>query len=146
MALGATVYNFDVELADTDRHVYESLSLRVARHPSESEAYLVARLLAYLAEYTEGIEFSQGVSDPDEPTIAVRDLTGAITAWIDLPSQWGKTVRDQRATRGGMGIGVTEVVRGSVGRIGDPVGCARIPLVSDKLRVVLRPVSRRARR
>jgi len=84
MALTATIYNFDIELADTDRHVYESLALRVARHPSESEEYLMARLLAYLLEFAEGIEFSRGVSDPDEPTIAVRDLTGAITVWIDV--------------------------------------------------------------
>lgn len=84
MALGATIYNFDIELADADRHVYESLALRVPRHPSESEEYLVARLLAYLLEFAEGIEFSRGVSDPDEPTIAVRDFTGAITAWIDV--------------------------------------------------------------
>src|SRR5688572_7882220 len=84
MALTATIYNFDIELADTDRHVYESLALRVARHPSESEEYLVARLIAYLMEYTEGIEFSRGVSTPDEPTISVRDLTGALTTWIDI--------------------------------------------------------------
>jgi uncharacterized protein YaeQ len=84
MALGATIYNFDVELADSDRHVYESLAMRVARHPSESEEYLVTRLLAYLLEFAEGIEFSRGVSDPDEPTIAVRDLTGAIASWIDI--------------------------------------------------------------
>jgi len=84
MVLTATIYNFDIELADTDRRVYESLALRVARHPSESEEYLVARLLAYLLEFTEGIEFSRGVSDPDEPTIAVRDLTGAIKTWIDI--------------------------------------------------------------
>lgn len=84
MALGATIYNFDVELADNDRQVYESLALRVARHPSESEEYLVARLLAYLLEFTEGIEFSRGVSDPDEPTIVVRDLTGALKTWIDI--------------------------------------------------------------
>jgi uncharacterized protein YaeQ len=84
LALTATIYNFDIELADGDRHVYESLALRVARHPSESEEYLVARLLAYLMEYAEGIEFSRGVSDPDAPAIAVRDLTGAITSWIDI--------------------------------------------------------------
>lgn len=84
MAVGATIYNFDVELADSDRHVYESLALKVARHPSESEEYLVARLLAYLLEYGEGIEFSRGVSDPDEPAIALRDLTGAIKVWIDI--------------------------------------------------------------
>lgn len=84
MALTATIYNFDVDLADSDRQVYESLSLRVARHPSESEEYLVARLIAYLLEYTEGIEFSRGVSTPDEPAIAVRDLTGTLKTWIDI--------------------------------------------------------------
>jgi len=84
MALTATIYNFDVELADTDRHVYETLAVRVARHPSESEEYLIARLLAYLLEFTEGIEFSRGVSTPEEPAIAVRDLTGVIKTWIDI--------------------------------------------------------------
>ena len=84
MAVSATIYKFDIELADTDRRVYESVELRVARDPSESEEYLVARVLAYLLEFAEGIEFSRGVSNPDEPTIAVRDLTGAITTWIDI--------------------------------------------------------------
>jgi uncharacterized protein YaeQ len=84
MALTATIYTFDVDLADADRHVYESLTLRVARHPSESEEYLVARLIAYLLEFAQGIEFSRGVSSPDEPSIAIRDLTGAIRSWIDV--------------------------------------------------------------
>jgi uncharacterized protein YaeQ len=84
VALTATIHNFEIELADSDRGVYESLTLRVARHPSESEEYLVARVLAYLLEYGERIEFSRGVSDPDEPTIAIRDLTGVVTTWIDI--------------------------------------------------------------
>lgn len=85
MALGSTVYNFDIDLADSDRGVYDTLALRVARHPSESEEFLVARVLAYCLEYTDGIEFSRGgLSDPDEPPIAIRDLTGALRAWIDV--------------------------------------------------------------
>ena len=84
MALNSTLYNFDIDLSDSDRGVYESLALRVARHPSESEEYLVARVLAYLLEYAEGIEFSRGVSDPEEPTVAIRDLTGVVTTWIDI--------------------------------------------------------------
>ncbi|MGB7218560.1 MAG: YaeQ family protein [Vicinamibacterales bacterium] len=85
MALTATIHNFDIELADADRRVYESLALRVARHPSESEEYLVTRLLAYMLEFAAGIAFSAGgLSDPDEPAIAVRDLTGRIQAWIDV--------------------------------------------------------------
>jgi uncharacterized protein YaeQ len=84
VALTATIYTFDIELADADRHLYETLSLRMARHPSESEEYLVTRVLAYLLEFAEGIEFSRGVSDPEEPAISVRDLTGTITTWIDI--------------------------------------------------------------
>jgi uncharacterized protein YaeQ len=85
MALTATIYNFDIDLADADRGVYESLPLRVARHPSESEEYLLTRVLAYALEFTEGIVFSPGgVSDPDEPTIAVRDLTGRLQTWIEI--------------------------------------------------------------
>lgn len=84
MALTATIYNFDIDLADADRGVYETLALRVAQHPSESDEYLIGRVLAYVLEYREGIEFSRGVSDPDEPMISIRDLTGKIQSWIDI--------------------------------------------------------------
>lgn len=84
MALGATMHTFDVQLADTDRGVYEDFSLRVARHPSETDAYMVTRLLAYGLEYTEGIVFSEGISQTDEPAVLVRDMTGAITGWIEI--------------------------------------------------------------
>src|ERR1700722_17755146 len=77
MALGATVYNFKIELADSDRGVYAPLDLRVARHPSETEEHLLTRVLAYCLEYTEGISFSNGLSDSDRAAISVRDLTGA---------------------------------------------------------------------
>lgn len=84
MALGSTIYTFDIELADSDRAVYESLNLRVAQHPSETLDYLLTRVLAYCFEYAEGIAFSKGLSDPDEPAISVRDLTGALQAWVDI--------------------------------------------------------------
>ena len=84
MALGATMYTFDIELADSDRAVYETLNLRVAQHPSETADSLVTRVIAYCLEYAEGIAFSKGLSDPGDPAIAVRDLTGALQAWIDI--------------------------------------------------------------
>src|SRR4051812_2041356 len=84
MALTATVYNFDVQLSDVDRNVYETLALRVARHPSETEEYLVTRVLAYCLEYTEGITFSKGLAEPDEPAVVVRDLTGALRVWVEV--------------------------------------------------------------
>jgi uncharacterized protein YaeQ len=85
MALGATIYVFEIRLADADRHIYETLSLRIARHPSESAEYLLVRVLAYCLEYTEGIAFSSGgLSDPDEPALAIRDLTGVLRSWIEV--------------------------------------------------------------
>ena len=84
MALTATIYTFDIQLANVDRGVYETLALRVARHPSETEEYLVTRVLAYCLEYAEGIEFSKGLAEPDEPALAVRDLTGALRVWIEI--------------------------------------------------------------
>ena len=87
MATGATLYNFDIDLADADRSVYETLALRLARHPSESEEYLVTRVLAYALEHAEGIAFSTGgLSDPDEPALTVRDRTGALRVWIEVGS------------------------------------------------------------
>ena len=84
MALTATIYSFEIGLADVDRGVYESLALRVARQPSETAEYLLTRVLAYCLEYAEGIAFSRGLADPDEPALAVRDLTGALQVWIEI--------------------------------------------------------------
>jgi uncharacterized protein YaeQ len=85
MATGATIYNIDIDLADADRNVYETLALRVARHPSESAEYLLTRVLAYALEFEEGIAFSTGgLSDPDDPALTVRDLTGALRSWIEI--------------------------------------------------------------
>ena len=124
MALGATIYTFDIDLADSDRAVYESLNLRVAQHPSETPDYLVTRVLAYCLEFGEGIGFSKGLSDPDEPAIFVRDLTGVLQVWVDIglpeperlhraskaaprvavyshkdPAQWATRIREARIHR-----------------------------------------------
>src|SRR5437764_14081130 len=84
VALASTIYNVSVDLNDVDRGVYESLALRLAMHPSETMEYMATRLLAYCLEYTEGIEMTSGLSDGDEPAIVVRDLTGRLTAWIEI--------------------------------------------------------------
>ena len=85
MSLTATIYTFEIDLADHDRQVYDTLFVRAARHPSESEEYLWTRVLAFAAEHVEGIEFSRGgLSEPDEPAIVVRDLTGTVTSWIEV--------------------------------------------------------------
>ncbi|WP_328404680.1 MULTISPECIES: YaeQ family protein [unclassified Nocardia] len=85
MALSATLHNFAVQLADVDRDVYQDLELRIARHPSETAEYMLTRLLAYCLEYQDGIAFSDGgISATDEPAVLVRDLTGRLTAWIEV--------------------------------------------------------------
>jgi uncharacterized protein YaeQ len=84
MALTATVYSFEIALSDVDRGVYETLSLRAALHPSEAVDHMLARVLAYCLEYEEGIAFSKGVSDGDEPPVAVRGPDGRIKAWIEV--------------------------------------------------------------
>ncbi|HMC56086.1 MAG TPA: YaeQ family protein [Gemmatimonadaceae bacterium] len=84
MALTATVYTFEVQLSDVDRGVYETFSMKVAQQPSETDEYMIARVLAYCLEYREGITFSKGLAEPDEPAIAVRDLTGTMLVWVDI--------------------------------------------------------------
>jgi uncharacterized protein YaeQ len=98
MALGSTVYHFEVELSDVDRATYASLDLRLARHPSESLRYLLTRTLAYCLSYEEGIAFSKGgLSASEEPPVAVWDATGALRAWIDVGSPSAK--RLHKATK-----------------------------------------------
>jgi uncharacterized protein YaeQ len=84
MALSALLYRIQIELSHVDRGLYETLDFRVARHPSEDAARLVARVLAYALYYEEGLEFGRGLSNADEPALARRDLTGQLTHWIDV--------------------------------------------------------------
>lgn len=85
VAIGATVHVFLIELSDVDRGVYTELELRVARHPSETLRYLLLRVLAFALSHEEGLAFSrEGIASTDEPPLAVRDLTGALVAWIEI--------------------------------------------------------------
>jgi uncharacterized protein YaeQ len=84
VAVASTIYNAAVELSDVDRGVYESFTLKVAQHPSETREYMATRILAYCLEYTEGIAMTAGLSDGDEPAIVVKDLTGRLTGWIEV--------------------------------------------------------------
>ena len=84
MAQTATIYNVTIDLSDLDRGVFETLDLRVARHPSETAEFMLVRLLAYCLEYQEGIALTEGLSSGDEPALVVRDLTGQMTAWIEV--------------------------------------------------------------
>src|SRR5581483_8820144 len=84
MAASATLYHLEIELSDVDRGVYQTLDLRVARHPSETMAYLLTRVIAFCLCHEEGLAFSKGLSTTDEPAAWVRDPHGRVTLWIDI--------------------------------------------------------------
>jgi uncharacterized protein YaeQ len=84
MAQTATIYNLAIDLSDVDRGVYEQLDVRIARHPSETAEYMLVRVLAYCLEFQDGIFLTEGVASADEPAVLVRDMTGQITAWIEV--------------------------------------------------------------
>jgi uncharacterized protein YaeQ len=87
MALPAKILRFEIEVSDVDAGFYEPLSLRVAQHPSETDAYLLTRVIARCLHAGDGVEFSKaGLSDAEEPALIARDLTGRITLWLEVGS------------------------------------------------------------
>lgn len=84
MALPASIYRVSIQLSDVDRGVYETLQTTVARHPSETEERLVARLLAYALFFEPGLSFSKGLSAGDEPDLWVKGADGRVSLWVEV--------------------------------------------------------------
>lgn len=76
-------YTFTVALTNADRGLYEQLRVKLAKHPHESAEYLCARMLAFVHCYEQGLEFSQGLFEPKEPTIWKKDVLGELLCWIE---------------------------------------------------------------
>jgi uncharacterized protein YaeQ len=123
MALGATMRRFEIEVADADREVYERVELRAAQHPSESDRYLVARVIARVMENGEGVDFSRGLAADDEPAVWQHDLRGDLTAWIEVGSP--SATRLHRACKLGARVAIygwrgdalaAEIIEGGVHR------------------------------
>jgi uncharacterized protein YaeQ len=84
MALKSTVVKAELQISDMDRHYYATHNLTVAQHPSETDARLMVRLLAFAMYADERLEFGRGLSQDDEPDLWRKELTGEILLWIDL--------------------------------------------------------------
>lgn len=84
MALRATIYKAELNVADTDRHYYGSHALTIARHPSETDERMMVRLAAFALNASEDLAFTKGLSETDEPDLWVKDLTGAVRRWIEV--------------------------------------------------------------
>lgn len=84
MALKATIFKADLQIADMDRHYYGAHALTIARHPSETDERMMVRLLAFCLHAHESLAFGKGLSTEDEPDLWLKDLTGAIESWIEV--------------------------------------------------------------
>lgn len=84
MALKATIFKADLQIADMDRNYYADHSLTLARHPSETDERMMVRLLAFSLYAREYLGFAKGLCVDDEPDLWCKDLTGAIELWIDV--------------------------------------------------------------
>ncbi len=84
MALKATIFKADLQIADMDRHYYASHALTIAQHPSETDERMMVRLVAFAHQAHEHLTFARGLSETDEPDAWQKDLTGAIEEWIDV--------------------------------------------------------------
>jgi len=84
MALKATIFKADLQIADMDRHYYGGHALTIARHPSETDERMMVRLLAFGLHAHDALQFGKGLSTDDEPDLWRKDLTGAIEQWIEV--------------------------------------------------------------
>ncbi len=67
-----------------DTHYYAEHDLTLAKHPSENDLRLMVRLVAFILNANETLEFCKGISQDDEPDLWQKALDGDITLWIDL--------------------------------------------------------------
>ncbi|MEY3881867.1 MAG: hypothetical protein RIQ94_2663 [Pseudomonadota bacterium] len=93
MALKSTIYKADCQIVDIDRGYYQPHSLTIALHPSETEERMMVRLLAFVINAHEHLQFSKGLSSEDEPDIWQKNLTDDIELWIDVGMPDEKRIR-----------------------------------------------------
>lgn len=93
MALKATIFKAELQIADMDRNYYHDHALTIARHPSETDERMMVRLLAYALNADEALVFGKGLSADDEPDLWRKDLTGAIELWIEVGQPDEKRIR-----------------------------------------------------
>ncbi len=93
MAQKATVFKAELQVSDLDRHYYQTHALTLARHSSETDERMIVRLIAFALNADPTLAFANGLSTADEPDLWQRDLTGAITLWIDVGMPELKLIR-----------------------------------------------------
>ncbi len=84
MALKSTINKATIHLSDMDRNYYDTLQLTVAQHPSETDRRMMIRLIAFVLNANEHLQFGKGVSDEDEAAIWQINYSEEIELWIEL--------------------------------------------------------------
>ncbi len=89
MALKATIYKADLNIANMDDHIYGDYQLTLALHPSETLERLMVRVMAFARFASDSLEFTKDLFETDEPALWQKDLTGQLETWIEvgLPSE-----------------------------------------------------------
>jgi len=81
------LFRFKIQLSDVTRGKYEELDFRLAQHPSESGAFLLSRMFAYVLNVEPGLEFSsKGLAEPDEPCLSSKSDRGGLALWLEVGS------------------------------------------------------------
>lgn len=93
MAISSTINKVSINIADMDRHYYQSHDLTVAQHPSETDLRFMIRLIAFMLNASERLCFTKGLSSDDEPDLWQKMLTDEIELWIDLGQPDEKRIR-----------------------------------------------------
>lgn len=93
MALKATIFKAELAVCDLDREHYATHALTLARHPSETDARMMVRLLAFALNADERLVFTKGLSTEGEPDLWLTDLTGSIALWIEVGQPEERRIR-----------------------------------------------------
>ena len=93
MAINATIFKIDLQIADLDRHYYHDHALTIARHPSETDERMMIRVLAFACNANDLLAFGKGLSTEDEPDLWSKALTGDIERWIEVGQPDEKRIR-----------------------------------------------------
>ncbi len=93
MALKATIFKAELQIADMDRNYYHTHALTIARHPSETDERMMVRIVAFSLHAHEALSFTRGLSSEDEPDLWQKSLNDEIEIWIDLGQPDEKRVR-----------------------------------------------------
>ncbi len=93
MALKATIFKAELQVADMDRGYYAAHALTLARHPSETDERMMLRIVAFALNAHGSLAFGKGISEDEEPDLLLKSLTGSIELWVETGLPDAKRLR-----------------------------------------------------